>query len=102
MHQSYLTFVRDAVPPLTLLFLNLVGTIFEATSTHRKNENRSERHENSDDSNSICSFTHSSCDSMSEASYELTPWHGKLSMSWESIGPDAMSSSVFLAPQATC
>ena len=65
------------------------------------NDHRSEIPENSDDSNSICSFTHSSCDSMSEASYELTPWHGKLSMSWESIGPDAMSSSLFLAPQTT-
>ena len=59
---------------------------------------QSERPGSSDDSDSICSFTHS-YNSLSEGSYELAPWHGKLSMSWESIGPDVMSSSLLLAPE---
>ena len=62
---------------------------------------QSERPGSSDDSDSICSFTHSSYNSLSEGSYELAPWKGKLSMSWESIGPDVISSSLLLAPDNT-
>ena len=76
----------------------LVGTILESSPLNQRKDIQSERPGSSDDSDSICSFTHS-YNSLSEGSYELAPWHGKLSMSWESIGPDVMSSSLFLAPE---
>ena len=76
----------------------LVGTILESSPLDQRKDIQSERPGSSDDSNSVCSFTNS-YNSLSEGSYELAPWHGKLSMSWESIGPDLMSSSLFLAPE---
>ena len=76
----------------------LVGTILESSPLDQRKDIQSERPGSSDDSDSICSFTHS-YNSLSEGSYELAPWHGKLSMSWESIGPDVMSSNLFLAPE---
>ena len=80
------------------LITPLVGTILESSPLDQRKDIQSERPGSSDDSDSICSFTHS-YNSLSEGSYELAPWHGKLSMSWESIGPDVMSSNLFLAPE---
>ena len=83
------------------LLFYLVGTILETNDNDKDEDNSSDGQASSDESNSMCSFARSSYDSMSEKSYELTPWHGKLSMSWESVGPDVMSSNLFLAPQTT-
>ena len=60
---------------------------------------RSQRLTSSDESSCNCSINHSDYDSMSEGSFYLPSWKGKLSMSWESIGPEAKSSSMFLSPQ---
>ena len=84
-----------------LQLLLLVGTILESSPLDQRKDIQSERPGSSDDSDSICSFTHSSYNSLSEGSYELAPWKGKLSMSWESIGPDVISSSLLLAPDNT-
>lgn len=67
----------------------------------KKNCNTPAKDESSAESGSLCSFTQSSYDSMSEGSYELDQWHGKLSMSWESVGSETVSSNLFLAPQTT-
>ena len=81
----------------------IVDTILESTDMEKDKETSSNDERNSaDESNSIGSISHSSSyDSLSEGSYELRPWHGKLSMSWESIGPDKISSNLFLSPQTT-
>ena len=81
----------------------IVDTILESTDKEKDKETSSNDERNSaDESNSIGSISHSSSyDSLSEGSYELRPWHGKLSMSWESIGPDKISSNLFLSPQTT-
>ena len=42
----------------------------------------------------------SSCDSLSEGSYELTnDWRGQVSLSWESVASETASSNLYLAPQ---
>ena len=90
-------FYKLALLKITLI-TPLVGTILESSPLDQRKDIQSERPGSSDDSDSICSFTHSSYNSLSEGSYELAPWKGKLSMSWESIGPDVISSSLLLAP----
>ena len=81
----------------------IVDTILESTDKEKDKETSSNDERNSaDESNSIGSISHSSSyDSLSEGSYELRPWHGKLSMSWESVGSETHSSNLLLAPQST-
>ena len=87
-----------AVDTKSLLFVlwNLVGTILETNDGDDGKNVKTVEDESSVDSNSTCS----SCDSMSERSYELEEWRGKLSMSWESVASEITSSSLLLAPQS--
>ena len=65
------------------------------------NYNQPKKDDSSVESISLGSLNQSSCDSLSEGSYELDQWHGKLSMSWESVGSETHSSNLLLAPQST-
>ena len=82
-----------------LFVLYLVGTILETNDMDDHDgakDNGAKEEDGSVDSASTCS----SCDCMSERSYELEEWRGKLTMSWESIASETTASNLLLAPQS--